>query len=183
MKPAPFFCALALSVAAACAAGSSTAQDGLLPSVATAGDWHVVEGSDPRICFAETAPTRTLNTRGGREVQVSRGDIRLTVSYVPASNVAGEVAFTGGYPFEKDSTATLEIGGATFELVTFDLSAEGRYAWARNPDEDERIVAAMKRGVRAVVKARSSRGTDTMDTFSLIGATAMIEEAERRCGS
>ena len=44
-------------------------------------------------------------------------------------------------------------------------------------------MTAMKRGADAVVTARSTRGTQTKDTFSLIGATAMIENAEKRCGS
>jgi hypothetical protein len=34
-----------------------------------------------------------------------------------------------------------------------------------------------------VLSGRSSRGTQTRDTFSLMGATAMIEDAERRCAS
>ena len=39
----------------------------------------------------------------------------------------------------------------------------------------------MKRGVDAVLTARSSRGTQTKDTFSLLGYTAAVEEAEKRC--
>jgi len=32
-----------------------------------------------------------------------------------------------------------------------------------------------------VLTARSSRGTTTKDTFSLLGYTAAVEEAEKRC--
>jgi len=39
----------------------------------------------------------------------------------------------------------------------------------------------MKRGVDAVLTARSTRGTQTKDTFSLLGYTAAVEEAEKRC--
>ena len=177
MKTGHFFSALALSVAAAFLAGSVIAQDAGT-RVAEASDWQVFEGTDPKACWAVTAPKKTVNTRDGREVSVRRGDILLFVTYQPARNVAGEVSFTGGYPFAKGSTATLEVDGATFELFT-----EGEYAWPATPAEDRKIVTAMKRGADAVVTARSTRGTQTKDTFSLIGATAMIEDAERRCGS
>ena len=39
----------------------------------------------------------------------------------------------------------------------------------------------MKRGASAVVTARSGRGTQTKDTFSLQGFTAAMTEAETRC--
>ncbi|MYA87114.1 MAG: hypothetical protein F4X97_01430, partial [Boseongicola sp. SB0662_bin_57] len=168
MKTGRIFPALALAVAA-CVAGSMNAQE-FTTRVAEASDWQVFEGTDPRTCWAVTAPRKTVNTRNGREVTVRRGDILLFVTYEPARNVTGEVSFTGGYPFEKDSTATLEIDGATFELFT-----QGEYAWPVTPAEDRKIVTAMKRGAEATMTARSSRGTQTKDTFSLIGATAMIE--------
>ena len=136
------------------------------------------QGSDPKECWAVTAPKSSVNTRGGAQVQVNRGDILLYVTYRPEQDVKGEVSFTGGYPFAEGSTATLEIAGTTFELFT-----EGEYAWPATPAEDNKVITAMKRGANAVVTARSSRGTQTKDTFSLLGATAMIEKAEADCAS
>lgn len=144
--------------------------------VAADTDWAVFVGDDPKECWAVTAPKETVNTRDGRVVSVRRGDILLFVTYRPEKNVAGEVSFTGGYPFAEGSTATLDVGGSTFELFT-----EGEYAWPATPADDAKIVTAMKRGANAVITARSSRGTQTKDTFSLLGATAMIEDAEKRC--
>ena len=144
--------------------------------VAAETDWAVFEGADPKECWAVTAPKETVNTRDGRVVSVRRGDILLFVTYRPEQNVAGEVSFTGGYPFAEGSTATMDIGGTTFELFT-----EGEYAWPATPADDQKIMTAIKRGVDATITARSSRGTQTKDTFSLLGATAMIAEAEKRC--
>jgi hypothetical protein len=70
----------------------------------------------------------------------------------------------------------LDISGTKFELFT-----EGEWAWPATPEDDQRIVAAMKRGSSAVVQARSGRGTVTNDSFSLLGFTAAVEEAGRRC--
>lgn len=144
--------------------------------VAAATDWAVFEGSDPKECWAVTAPKETVNSRDGRVVSVRRGDILLFITYRPEQSIEGEVSFTGGYPFAKGSTATLEIADTTFQLFT-----EGEYAWPATPADDQKIVSAIKRGADAVITARSSRGTETKDTFSLLGATAMIEEAESRC--
>ena len=169
--------ALALAAAMVGFAGIASAQNAG-NRVAESSDWQVFEGTEPKACWAVTAPKKTLNTRGGQEVTVNRGDILLFVTYQPGQKRFGEVSFTGGYPFEKASTATLEIDGAKFDLFTLE-----EHAWAASEEEDRKIVTALKRGAEAVVTARSSRGTDTKDTFSLIGATAMIEDAEKRCGS
>ncbi len=146
--------------------------------VAAETDWAVFQGNEPKECWAVTAPKETVNTRDGNVVSVRRGDILLFVTYRPEQNISGEVSFTGGYPFADGSTATLDIGGTTFELFT-----EGEYAWPATPADDQKIVTAIKRGSDATVTARSSRGTQTKDTFSLLGATSMIEEAEKLCAS
>ncbi|MBL4812476.1 MAG: hypothetical protein JKX69_09030, partial [Rhodobacteraceae bacterium] len=83
---------------------------------------------------------------------------------------------TGGYPFAGGSTVTLDIGGTEFELFT-----EGEWAWPATAEDDARIVAAMKRGATAVLTGVSGRGTTTRDSFSLLGFTAAVEEAQRRC--
>lgn len=139
-------------------------------------DWAVFQGDEPKECWAVTAPKETVNSRDGRVVSVRRGDILLFVTFRPEQNVAAEVSFTGGYPFAEGSTATMEVDGSTFELFT-----EGEYAWPATPADDQKIVTAIKRGADAVLTARSSRGTETKDTFSLLGATSMIEEAEKLC--
>lgn len=156
-------------------AGSVTAQESA-NRVAADTDWAVFEGSDPKECWAVSAPKETVNTRGTQAVSVRRGDILLFVTYRPEQSISGEVSFTGGYPFADGSTATLEVGGSTFELFT-----EGEYAWPATPADDQKIVTAMKRGSSAVITARSARGTQTKDTFSLLGVTAMIEQAETNC--
>jgi len=166
-----------IATVASLAAGTGFAQEET-NRVAADTDWAVFEGDDPKECWAVTAPKETVNTRDGRVVSVRRGDILLFVTYRPEQNIVGEVSFTGGYPFASGSTATLEVAGTTYELFT-----EGEYAWPATPAEDAKIVTALKRGADAVVTARSSRGTETKDTFSLLGATAMIEDAETRCGS
>ena len=70
----------------------------------------------------------------------------------------------------------MAVGDSTFALAT-----DGDWAWPATPQEDAQVVAAMKRGADAVLTARSSRGTITKDTFSLLGFTAAVEDAQKRC--
>ena len=144
--------------------------------VAAKTDWSVFVEEDPAECWSVSAPKETVNTRGGRVVSVRRSDILLFVFYRPTAEVKGQVTFTGGYPFAPGSTVNLGVDGTEFELFT-----DGEWAWPATAADDAKIVTAMKRGTEAVLTARSERGTQTKDTFSLLGFTAAIEDAEKRC--
>ncbi|WP_170774923.1 invasion associated locus B family protein [Ruegeria lacuscaerulensis] len=167
-------------IAGLCIAGlatTATAQQATSTNrVAAKTDWSVFVEDDPTECWSVSAPKETVNTRGGRVVSVRRSDILLFVFYRPNAEVKGQVTFTGGYPFAPGSTVNLDIDGTKFELIT-----EGEWAWPATEGEDLKVVAAMKRGTEAVLTARSERGTQTKDTFSLLGFTAAIEDAETRC--
>lgn len=144
--------------------------------VAANTDWSVFEGNDPRECWIVSAPKETVNTRDGNVVAVRRGDILLYVFFKPSAGLNGQVVFTGGYPFAGESTVKMEIGGREY-----DLYVQGENAWPANAEADAQIVAAMRAGSEAVLTARSARGTVTKDSFSLLGFTASLEEAQRRC--
>ncbi|MBV0892676.1 hypothetical protein KTN05_12545 [Paracoccus sp. Z118] len=138
------------------------------------GDWSAFGGENPKECWAVSPPKSTRNTQDGKEVQVNRGDIRLYIAYRPGQN--GEVSFQGGYPFAADSTVEVDVGGSKFRLFT-----EGENAWAGSPEDDTRLIGALRGGSNAVVTGRSSRGTTTTDTFSLAGVTAMTNQARDTC--
>ncbi len=164
--------------AVAMMAGMALAQEESTNRVDAMTDWSVFEGDDPRECWAVTTYKESVNTKDGRVVAVTRGEILLMVFFRPDAGVKGQVAFTGGYPFKNGSTVNVAIGTTEFELFT-----EGEWAWPATPQDDAKLVTAMKRGADAVVSAESSRGTKTKDTFSLLGFTAAVENAEERCSS
>ena len=140
-------------------------------------DWHVFVENDPKECWGVSAPkVPSVNTRDGKPVSVRRGEIQLFVTFRPGTGAAGEPSFTGGYPFAPDSTVNLKIGDDSFELIV-----DGEWAWPATREADATILAAMKNGTTAVLTARSARGTQTVDTFSLLGFTAAMEAAEQRC--
>ena len=167
-----------------CAAGiaalmgtGAAAQTQSTNQVAAKTDWSVFVEDNPTECWGVSTPKETVNTRDGRVVAVNRGQILLMVFYRPSAGAKGQVAFTGGYPFASGSTVRVDISGTTFELFT-----EGEWAWPATTGDDAKIISAMKRGANAVLTARSGRGTTTKDTFSLLGFTAAVEDAAKRCG-
>ena len=164
-------------IGAAMVAGSAFAQEQSTNRVAAKTDWSVFVEDNPTECWGVSTPKETVNSKDGRVVAVNRGQTLLMVFYRPSAGAKGQVAFTGGYPFASGSTVNMNISGSEFELFT-----EGEWAWPATTADDAKIIAAMKRGADATLTARSSRGTQTKDTFSLLGFTAAVEDAEKRCG-
>ncbi len=157
--------------------GTAQAQEESTNRVAANTDWSVFVEDDPQECWGVSAPKESrLVDSDGNPTQGRRGDILLFVFYRPGAGVSGQVTFTGGYPFAGGSTVSMTIGDDSYELFT-----EGEWAWPATPEDDARIVAAMKRGANAVLRGRSGRGNQTIDSFSLLGFTAAVEEAARRC--
>ncbi|MGF1660801.1 MAG: invasion associated locus B family protein [Rubrimonas sp.] len=140
-------------------------------------DWSVFavgEGAE-RVCWIVSKPKKWEARRGGARVDASRGDIYLMVANRPAQNVRDEVSLVVGYPLKPDSTVRLDIGSDSFALFV-----ENDTAWSQ-PADDARVVASMKRGVEAVATGVSARGTTTIDTFSLLGFTAALDQAAALC--
>ncbi|MGB7242975.1 MAG: invasion associated locus B family protein [Sulfitobacter sp.] len=159
-------------------ASGALAQDQSTNRVAAKTDWSVFVEDNPKECWGVSTPKETVNSRDGRVVAVKRGQTLLMVFYRPSAEAKGQVAFTGGYPFASGSTVNLNIGGNEFEMFT-----EGEWAWPATPADDAKIIAAMKRGTDAIASGQSGRGTKTKDTFSLLGFTAAVEDADKRCAS
>ena len=143
--------------------------------VATMTDWSVFAEESPKECWGVSSPKETVNTRDGQPVQVRRGDILLFVTFRPG--VAGEISFAGGYPFAGGSSVKMDVDGTTYDLIT-----DGEWAWPSTKEDDSAILIALKKGTTAVMTAKSGKGTQTKDTFSLRGFTAAMEEAAKRCG-
>ncbi|TGD43756.1 hypothetical protein EEB11_07125 [Pseudotabrizicola sediminis] len=169
------FVRTALGVAMALAASSTFAQEST-NRVATLTDWSVFTEENPKECWGVSSPKETVNSRDGQPVAVRRGDILLFVTFRPGAGARGEVSFTGGYPFANGSTVKVVIDGQSY-----DLFADGEWAWPASAEADGALLNAMKRGATAVITGASGRGTQTQDTFSLRGFTAAMTEAETRC--
>lgn len=163
-----------LAVAAITFAGAVVQAQESTNRVATMTDWNVFTEESPKECWGVSKPKETVNTRDGQPVSVRRGDILLFVTFRPGK--PGEISFTGGYPFAGGSTVDVVVDGNTYQLFT-----DGEWAWPGSAEDDAKLLAALKAGTTATLTARSGKGTQTQDTFSLRGFTAAMEDAGKRC--
>ncbi|MCR9219206.1 MAG: invasion associated locus B family protein [Alphaproteobacteria bacterium] len=134
-------------------------------------DWtaHTYMQDGAKMCSMYSRP---LKDEGN---YTRRGDIWGFVIHRPADNRIGEVSFAMGYPIKPDSPVIVEIGNQRFELFT-----DGEGAFAR-PEDDPKLVRAMRAGLEMVVRGVSTRGTATKDTYSLRGFTNASNAINRAC--
>lgn len=135
-------------------------------------DWaaYTYKSNNGPVCYIVSQPKRSQPTN------VSRDPIFFLVTHRPGEKVRNEVNTIIGYPFKKDSTASVQIGSDSFDLFT---SGDG--AWSDSSSRDSAIVAAMKAGSSMTVKGTSWRGTATTDQYSLAGVTAAMEKIDATC--
>lgn len=137
------------------------------------GDWVAWTYNDRgnMICYMSSTPKKDEGNYS------RRGDIYTVVTHRPAEKSFDEVSFVAGYTFNTKAPFVVKIGNQTFSN-TF---TEGDKGWMRTGDEDKKIVAAMKRGDRMIVKGKSGRGTATTDTYSLKGFTTAYRAISAKC--
>jgi hypothetical protein len=156
--------------------GSVTAQE-QFPRIALYDNWSVFASEDKLSCFVASKPELTeARDNAGNPKQVRRGEINMYITTLKSEGIVNEVSYSSGYPFKDGSTVSVQIGASGFEMFT-----EGEWAWTLSPDQDKKLVNALRGGAKAVVTGQSSRGTTTIDTFNLKGVTDAIRDATERC--
>jgi invasion protein IalB len=130
---------------------------------------YTADGSG-KVCFAVSQPSDSSPKN------VRRGPIYFYVSNYPTDKVAGEISVKMGYPFAPGGKVTITIGNDKFELFTKD---EG--AFVEKTEDEAKLIAALKAGSTMKIQGRSSRGTNTTDTYSLSGSTDALDRLEKEC--
>ncbi|MBI1237822.1 MAG: hypothetical protein GC199_00610 [Alphaproteobacteria bacterium] len=133
-------------------------------------DWSVFKtnGGDGIVCYAVSQP------KDAQPTNVKRDPIYFLVSAWPGKSVKGEPSVVPGYPYKSGSTVSVEIGSDKFEFYTENEGSNGG-AWMKAPEDERRLLDAMRRGARMVVKGSSTRGTLTTDEYSLKGVSAALD--------
>ncbi len=134
-------------------------------------DWSVYAATgSPKVCFAVSKPTKSNPSN------VKRGPILFYISQWPDDKVVNEISVKMGYPFSEGAKATVTVGSAKFELFTKD---EG--AFVEKPDEETKLVEAMKAGSSMKLEGTSERGTKTSDEYSLLGISDALARVAKEC--
>jgi invasion protein IalB len=143
--------------------------------VAQYGDWgaYTAAPDGKRVCFALSKP---------KSQKASNDDAKRDAAYVfvstrPTEKVKDEVSIIVGYPLNPKVDATAQIGSSTFVMF-----GQNDGAWIKNAAEEPQLVDAMRKGAELVVKGKSTRGTETTDTYSLKGISNALDRVAKECG-
>jgi hypothetical protein len=139
-------------------------------------EWHVYSagtGAD-RTCFAVAPPKDT--TPAG----VNRSGVFFMITSWPGRNVRNQPSVVPGYPYKEMSRSTVQIGSDKFDFFTKNDGNAGG-AWMEAPEDEQKLIAAMKRGSSMSVTGTSARGTLTRDNYSLAGISAALEKLSTDC--
>src|ERR1700733_3737788 len=138
------------------------------------GTWgaYMATPNGKKVCFALAKPSSSKTNPPNRP----RDPAYAFVSTRPAEKVVNEVSIMIGYAVKPGSESTLEVGGATYAMYT-----QGDGLWIKNAAEEPRMVEAMRKAADLVIKATSSKGTETIDTFSTKGLSQALERVAQDC--
>jgi invasion protein IalB len=168
-KPAP---APATQKPAAPAAPNPVAQATLLGQF---GDWgaYTATPGGRKVCFAISKPTSSQDNPPNR--RTANNQVYLFISTRPAEKVSNEVSLlVTGYALKGDGTLTL---GST----NVPMQTQNDGAWVKNAADEGKLVDAMRKGADLTIKAATSRGTQTTDTFSLKGISQALDRVTQEC--
>jgi hypothetical protein len=128
------------------------------------GNWSAYStGTDSSMtCYVLSKP------RARQPKATKRSDVYLIVSDWPGRKVKGEIEIVPGYEYKANTLATLGIGPDKFTFFSRNEAKNGT-AWLQSLTDSDRLVDTMAKGVSAVATGTSSRGTKTIDTYSLQG--------------
>jgi invasion protein IalB len=141
------------------------------------GDWGAYTASPGgrKVCFALAKPTSSVDNPPNRRTAANA--VYMFVSTRPEEKVANEVSLLiTGYAFKPNSEAAMAIGNAPFAMYT-----QNDGAWVKNAADEARMVEAMRKGADVVIKATTSKGTQTTDTFSLKGISQALDRVAQEC--
>ena len=104
-----------------------------------------------------------------------RGDNYILVYKIIGSD-ENIVQVEAGYKYNLDKKIIVKIDNTSFNFYSTEDSSET--AWT---DDDDKVIYAMKKGLKLILSGESSRGTMTNDTYTLKGFTAAIKKLNKEC--
>tara|TARA_B100001093_G_scaffold188400_1_gene180954 strand:+ start:209 stop:706 length:498 start_codon:yes stop_codon:yes gene_type:complete len=122
-----------------------------------------------KICFAQTVPTKRAPSA------IQRGKSKLFVTFRPKENIKDEVSITSGHDY-KTSSVTAASGKKKYSFFS-----QKSFAWLLDDQEEKNFIKLMKRATNLIIKARTTKGAETTDHYSMMGFTKAYNTAKKTC--
>ena len=129
----------------------------------------VAETDKGKICFAQTVPTKRA------PAAVKRDKSKLFVTFRPSEEIKDEVSLTSGHDY-KTSSVTASSGKRKYSFFS-----QKEFAWVLDDQEEKKFIQLMKKATDIIVKARTTKGAETTDHYSMMGFTKAYNTAKKTC--
>jgi len=129
------------------------------------GKWNFVKDDD--FCFIGSYPTSVEIPEGKK-----RGEAIILV-YRMNKDPKKIIQINAGYDYKEGDDVIVKIDKNIYNFYAVEDSA-----WT---EDDKKIIQAMKKGVELTVTGISSRGTKTIDIYTLKGFTAAFNILSKDC--
>ena len=127
------------------------------------------ETEQGKICFAQTLPTKRA------PASIQRGQSKLFVTFRPSENIKDEISLTSGHDY-KTSSVTAASGKKRYSFFS-----QKSFAWLLDDQEEKNFIKLMKRATNLIIKARTTKGAETTDHYSMMGFTKAYNTAKKTC--
>ena len=122
-----------------------------------------------KICFAQTVPIKRA------PASIKREKSKLFVTFRPSENIKDEVSLTSGHDY-KSSTVMASSGKKRYSFFS-----QKNFAWLLDDQEERNFIKLMKRATNLIIKARTTKGAETTDHYSMMGFTKAYNTAKKTC--
>ena len=129
----------------------------------------VAETNKGKICFAQTVPIKRAPAAVKRDVS------KLFVTFRPTEEIKDEVSLTSGHDY-KTSSVTATSGKRRYSFFS-----QKNFAWLLDDQEEKKFIKLMKKATSIIVKARTMKGAETTDHYSMMGFTKAYNTAKKTC--
>lgn len=140
--------------------------------VVTSGEWgvYVARSGKSKTCYALGRPKKRA------PASLKRDDGFVFITMRPGEGVRNEISIIMGFDVKDNSGSYVQVGSTKFEM-----HSKGGNLWIKNAAEERNFVAAIRKGADMGVHAKSARGNDTTDTYSLSGISNALDRVQAEC--
>ena len=128
-----------------------------------------VETDKGKICFAQTLPTKRA------PASIQREKSKIFVTFRPSESIKDEVSLTSGHDY-KSSTVTASSGKKRYSFFS-----QKNFAWLLDDQEEKNFIKLMAKATNLIIKARTTKGAETTDHYSMMGFTKAYNTAKKTC--
>ena len=129
-----------------------------------------IRDRDDEYCYIGSIPIETDLSK-----EKKRGDTYILV-YKMVGNKNSIIQVEAGYNYKLNKDIIIKIDSTNFKFYTTEDVSDS--AWT---NDDDKVIFAMKKGLKLMITGESSRGTVTNDTYTLKGFTSAFNQLNEDC--